>query len=218
MGLTRGQRVYRVFISDLSSLWFCLAGLLAAWLLPIPFSHTAETHARYTGLALEVGGIGTVAYGLFEMRQLFNRPSFRKSFKAWWERLKWVFRPPPPTVLEPKGSVSGTSMGSARVTIGWNDEWSLEKKVEWLKERHDDLSSDLKKRISDLRETDRNLGKRISEERRERSDEASDIKKKLEGLAVGGLNLEAIGLVWILVGLISATLSVELANTILFGD
>ena len=56
------------------------------------------------------------------------------------------------------------------------------------------------------------LAKDLPKEREERRQADEEIARQIEGLAVGGLHLEAVGLFWLTLGLLAANLPDEIAR------
>jgi hypothetical protein len=65
------------------------------------------------------------------------------------------------------------------------------------------------------RETEKRLEQQIKALEQEKQDRANvdeDIREKLKTSAVGGLHISAVGVVWLFVGVIMSTGSIELAH------
>jgi hypothetical protein len=158
---------------------------------------TVEPRVRIIGLLLQLLGLTTVAYGLRETRKLFNRPTLVA------ERLRQF---PPFT---PKTYVLSAEPGTYHIT-GHAAEaqlqaLSIEQRVEMLEGRLAEQDRLMHKTWTNIRDT-------LESERRSRESADSTLQRQLEEFAAGGLHLETIGLFWILVGVILATASVEIAK------
>ena len=202
MGFSRRELAYQVLIKDPKSLWLALSGVFAAWLIPTYLSKTPETQILWAGLTLQVAGLFSVAWGLMIVRKLFGRPTIFQMIAGWWRRVKWISNPPSPHVLEVQGAVAETYAGTASLSLGWSDDWPDDRKLNWLRGRYDDLQRKLDATAKTLRKSDETLDEKISSERQERIAKTGEIDQKLEGLAVGGLRLEFVGVVWLLFGVV----------------
>jgi len=62
----------------------CVGAVLAlSWLV----SSTSTDAVRYAGTMLQVLGLSTVAYGLRQMRRMFDRPTYRAVVLSWFCQL-----------------------------------------------------------------------------------------------------------------------------------
>lgn len=67
-----------------------VAVALFMWLVCWFLTLNAEQYVRYTGGLLELAGICTVAWGLGDIRALFERPTFRGAALDWFRRIpRW---------------------------------------------------------------------------------------------------------------------------------
>jgi hypothetical protein len=80
----RARKLSRHVFVDGQPGWYTLLGLLATWWVPLwLFTTNPEAHMRWTGMLLQIGGVGTVAWGLSKTRQLFNQPGIWESIVSW---------------------------------------------------------------------------------------------------------------------------------------
>ena len=179
-------------------------------------SQTVEVRIRYCGLGFELAGIVTVALGLEDRRRLFDRPNpfqltwdrLKQWWSKWWRPKNHVFTPEPGEYL--------TTGLSAKASV-----WRIAPSGSSLDERVSVLESN----IASLRNEEADISKAIQEETRKRGEaqasecqarEAADntLMKKLQELGAGSLQLEWLGIVWLLLGVILATTSSEIASAI----
>lgn len=152
------------------------------------FSLKGEPAVRITGLVFTLLGLWTVAKGLKETRKLFRRPGLLALIKQW-------LREVPRFTPRPSISVSSsTRIGiSTRVVIV---PASLEERL-----------TSIERQLADYR----HLGSEaLASEGHTREAADQEIQRKLEEFAAGGLHVESIGLFWIFIGIILATISVEI--------
>ena len=99
-----------IWLSKVWGLWgFLLPFAFLFFIIFLPWD--LASLVRYSGLALELLGIYTVAMGLKGKRELFNKPSFIEHIKNWWkQRPAWKS-----VVISGSGvSMSGGATCSAR--------------------------------------------------------------------------------------------------------
>ena len=95
-----------------------------------------------------------------------------------------------------------------------HEDKSLEEKVNWLL----DQVEKLEKRLGDLRREGRQREKKleglIEEEASERESADENISRQIEEVAIGGLHLEFMGLVWLVIGIILSSFPVVLGGVL----
>jgi hypothetical protein len=168
--------------------WVTIVVVVGILMIRCRLSLTGEASLRITGLAFQLFGLGTVAIGLHKTRQLFKHPGLLALIKQWLRDV--------PRLASQRSipvSQSATIGISTRLTIAIP---SIEERVAVLERR---FAED-----SHLR------GEAIASEGRSREAADQELRKQLEEYAAGGLNLETIGLCWIFLGIILATISVEI--------
>jgi hypothetical protein len=162
-----------------------------------------EQGIRLSGWLLELLGIGVVAKGLSDSRQLF--------------RLPWL-KPPPPfrnrTVnLKAEGGVSTPNSGvlEGLEVVKLESQPGLETRI-WLLEKNLSINiaqvSELNRKLQVATQT---LSESLEAERVDRLAETGKIQEQLRKAVVGGINLEAVGIVWLACGVTLSSLSQELA-------
>ncbi len=187
-------------------------GLLLRWL----FATDGGAAVRYTGTALQILGLFTVAFGLRQTRRLFpGRPSVGERIRAWFGQLVSAFRKQQPItahVVAAGGAV--TFSGKARVRLGAGADAPLERRLEVLQQNVDRLQNELDDEIRELsvkigRTED---GVRKEADERKRADDS--ITRVIEEATIGGLNLEVVGLFWLALGVLGQGLPDEIAKLI----
>lgn len=190
---------------------FWLALLVVAVSLLFAFGPgPSEPRIRITGLALQLLGISTVAWGIHQTRVLFGRPTIISVVRKRLSRLP-KYRPrrvtgechinlPSPIVFAtgyewinpPDASLD------ARIT-------AMEENLKRVNERVDRTKDLLRQEVCN-REDALNL------ERQAREKENQELSQKLEMSETGGLHISAMGLMWLALGLIMSTVTNEIVS------
>lgn len=173
--------------------------------------HTPESVIRWTGLVLQLLGIGTVGWGISETRALFGHPSFASKVKGWLGRFPLLRRHLAHGAMTSSlAAVSGKARGFVRKPPGPNA--TIDARVEAL-ERNIEL---IHQRISDTEnEMDaefRKTNDALKEEQQARKSDDIAILEKLEVTGTGGVHISAIGASWLFVGVVLSTAAIEISE------
>jgi hypothetical protein len=107
------------------------------------------------------------------------------------------------------------SLLAGRVKIGRGPNLSVEQRLEFLERGFDEIQ-DLTYKLQDDRQKEIDLRiAAIAAERADREKHIAEVRSQIKELAVGGLQLQISGIVWLLFGIVLATWSREFAH--LFG-
>jgi hypothetical protein len=192
------------------SLWIAtgivvLAGIVALW------PGTSEPVIRWTGLVLQLLGIGTVIVGIEKTRNLFHQPTLLGMAGEWVKQFP-AYRPSVVISVGVGALASATAKARGYVTSKPPADATIEQRVASLESN----VSHLNNRIDEVyKELDTSIHERtaaLDQERRDRAGEDSKIASKLETSGTGGLHISATGAVWLFVGVILGTGSVEIAK------
>ena len=172
----------------------------------------AEAKVRWSGLALQVCGIATVAYGLRQTRRLFGRPPVRMLLREWLRRFpSWRTH-----VVRGRAAATASSSRGARTrgTVWTTMDSSLSQLglLQAIRKNVEGLNSRLLQLESQADASRRALTSEIDDERKTRSAADKEIRAKLEAAETGGLYISLVGLVSLLAGLLLTTLSGEIAR------
>jgi hypothetical protein len=188
---------------------------VGAWFLCAP----QEVIVRYSGLGLELAGVFIVAYGLIERQKFFGLSSFKERtarvLRQWSEYLKRLLSRPkgqPVTLKVNTGdSVMVGLTGKLSVWRGVPPDAPIERRVEVLeanllilKTAQSDSTQHLQKKVNAIKDE-------IASERQVRESAHTVLKNQLKKLAIGGVHLEWIGVLCLLLGVVLATASTEIA-------
>jgi hypothetical protein len=192
---------------------------IGAWLFCAP----QEVTVRYFGLGLELAGVFIVAYGLIERQALFGLPSFKERtlrvLRQWSEYLKRLLfsqKGQPVTLKINTGDTVIVGLtGKLSVWRGVRPEAPIEKRLEvveanllTLKTEQSDSSQHLQKEVNARKDE-------IASERQMRERAHAILKNQLQRLGIGGMHLEWIGVLCLLLGVVLATASSEIAPRLL---
>ena len=189
--------------------WLCILVIGNALLFGF-YTFGSEVAVRSAGLGLEILGLFVALAGIIETRTFFGLPSLPAVFRRWLsERPRWRRH----IVM---GAMAGTlglagMSGRGYVWTPVRSEDSLEKKVESLIRNVDRLKDDLQNTHKELDDLSRKHAEALKGEAEAREKAAIDIKNQLQAALTNGLLVSLIGLVWLIVGIIMSTMSLELS-------
>jgi hypothetical protein len=169
----------------------------------------SERVIRLTGLALQLLGILTVAWGIFKTWQFFELGDPLVPVKEWLKRFPLRKR----TSIAAVGAavergdaafMRGYSLASAPEGASVEERMaSLEKNISLIHERITSTQNDLDSNIRALRDEVKGTNEALVRE-------AHSLKDRVASLGTGSLHISAIGAVWLFVGSILGTASQEL--------
>jgi len=166
---------------------------------------------RYAGLALQLLGVATVIRGLRDRGRLFDKPPLLVSAKAWLGNFP-TFSPKSVTL-----SASGLAMTSASGTLSvdvwraYRDEDAIEQRFIALAQNLDTVREELSQTATRLADQVGSVQEALRGEQSSREAEIQRLSRKLVDLGAGGLHVELVGVVWLVAGIVLATVPAELA-------
>jgi hypothetical protein len=170
-----------------------------------------EVTLRYTGLVFEWMGVMTVAWGLKQSRRLFKRQSFMQEIVDHYAAFpKWRVKSVVGHLSARAALAGGTALGflSARIS----KDAPIEQRLDALETHVETLSNLVHAARHDVENKFRTQKGALDEERRERTTGDTSIRKLIDEAVAGGLTLEVTGVVWLVLGLVLANASTELAK------
>ena len=192
--------------------WGSFGVLVLALATSSVFPGNLEDRIRYAGLLLQLLGVGTVAYLLRDKHRTFDRRGLWASTRAWFaERPR--FRGGSVTLIVANAAHAHAS-GNAKISI-WRSPTAgatLEQRLLAVEANVEALRVDLSESTAQANKTLQKLNSDVQAERTERQNADREVTAKLEQLGAGGLHVEAAGLFWLVVGIVFATVPVELAS------
>ena len=188
-----------------------LAGGISAVALALALRPgSSEPLIRWTGLVLELLGIGTVVWGIADTRAFFGHTPVLTAAIAWIGRFPLTKKS---IVLAATGIASATAVGNVRaqVTYGAGSNPTVEARLDALDKSitaiHDRITRAEREMDEQFSKTKKNLATEILS----RNVEDERTRKMLETTATGGVHISAIGAVWLFVGLVLSTAAPEVA-------
>ena len=188
-----------------------LAGGISAVALALALRPgSSEPLIRWTGLVLELLGIGTVVWGIADTRAFFGHTPVLTAAIAWIGRFPLRKRS---IVLAATGIASATAVGNVRaqVTYGAGLNPTVEARLDALDKNitaiHDRITRAEREMDEKFSKTKEDLATEVSS----RNAEDERTRKMLETTATGGVHISAIGAVWLFVGLVLSTAAPEVA-------
>jgi hypothetical protein len=185
-----------VLTRDAWPFWLTVSVLFFCLFLPRLWASESETASRQSGILLQTAGLVLVGIGIEDTRRRFRRPTIIQAFKEWLERLKNAFLLPPISgsgqVVLPGISASGWAGYAPTVTT------SPEQRLSAVEKAVDELQKGQSRIVGDISDVRRSLADEAAA--RQRSD--TEVRSLVEEQSAGGLHWEAIGLVWLFVGIL----------------
>jgi len=216
MKITVRWRVLWGVLKDAKPVWIALCGLIGAYLLGRVLSALLSTdisaRLRYTGMFLQLLGMINVAVGLRDMRRLFNRPSLGARAAAWFRALASAFTVPKPATMTASVSGAFTATGELSLVVRAAPNEPLERRVSILEQNLERLREEYHSKSQQLRQDLGEAKRNIEKESQERQATDAKLDRTIQEVAVGGLHLELIGLLWLIVGTLASTIPDEIVR------
>lgn len=170
----------------------------------------SEPEIRLTGLALQVLGIATVAWGIRETRALFGRSDIFTLARNWFRRApvyggRVVSGSINVTLPGLKAHASGYASSTATLDA------AIEVRVGVLEKNIKHLNNGIDETRAEIDQNSLAQSAALEQEKQERSQQDQELSAKLEATETGGLHISAMGALWLFVGVTLSTASVEIA-------
>lgn len=183
-----------------------------------------EFRLRTTGGLLQVFGVLSVALGIWKLRRSFGlgpvSGEILNEFRDWilelGRRIARIFRCRGDVRVALTGAnLQMTGSLSARLNIGRGSNLSVEERLKLLERGFDYVQELTHKLQDDLQNEVDSRAAAIAAERADREKHTAEVRSQVKELAVGGIQLQIVGILWLLFGVLLATWSQEIAR--LFG-
>ena len=155
-----------------------------------------------TGLVLQLAGLLTVAYGLGRVRRDFG---IEGDFEMVWKKLRQLLGSKPPVGPDTTSGRLGGTLPDVRGDLKGTVGATFEQRVAALEERAARLGDALRDVSSKLNSQAAAQQAALAEERSQREQQDQALQNTLKETATGGLHIETAGLVWLMFGIIYAT-------------
>ncbi len=211
----RLRRVWNV-LKDAKPVGLAIGGLVGAFLFGWFVSHfqarTLSATLRYGGMVLQLFGVGLVASGLHDLRVKFKQPTIGDRINRFFQRLRSALAAPKSVSIE-LGPVEIHSMaGELKAELSAAPGASLEDRVTKLEKDLKTLRDQMNTKEQQLRLEINETKECMEKENRARHEADNEINQTIQELAVGGLNLEFVGVIWLVVGIVTTSIPDGLAN------
>ena len=210
--IVRYLAAYPRWIGSFGRIWVALAAVCIAVALSALIPAKAEDQIRYSGLMLQLLGVGTVVALLRDKAEAFGRLGLigylRERFAA-----RPRFRPTSHTIAL-SGVASASAAGSAHLSMWRNPDAAatVENRLAMLEGNAETLRQDLAWHSQQARQVSGQLEAELNAERKERLSTVGAVEQRLDKFGAGGLHVEASGLFWLILGIILATIPLEVAK------
>lgn len=190
----------RAFTIEVWSIWLFGGGCSVA----VAFSYFVATYRIdqivYAGTLLQLLGLSTVACGIRELRKSFHKPSLKDQFAAWIEKVQRALGKP--VSGKPFETRAGFAMSGTASIVAQNARGNLspEERIDALEKALADFRSDHDQSTREIRADLSRVQELVQIEEGNRQKGHEQLLKKLEDVAVGGVRLEIVGLLWLLLG------------------
>lgn len=175
------------------------------------FGGSPGAAVRYAGTFLEGCGLLTVALGLREMRKRFKQEPLHKELGNWLRSLMQGFRRPTVVSAQIQVQLGNVEMfGRARLIERAAPDATLEHRLQVLERNLKGLDDSVSADLTEIRAVNVKLQTALDQERSERTDQNAATSRLLKDMGLGGLRLESIGVIWLLLGLLGANLPEEI--------
>jgi len=192
--------------------WFNIVMLILLLYAFMPPS--SETRLRFVGLIFQICGVLIAAWGLLDIRKLFELPTIRQITREWFRRFP-PFRPKSKHVTVEMGTGHYSLTGYAPdIWIGAGPTASIEQRLSVLEDNLQRVNQKTVDIQNQLNSEVRAHKEALAQASRSLKQTAEDIHHKLELTETSGLQLSFVGLVWLGVGLIISTIPNEIIRLI----
>lgn len=197
-----GPMLFRVFV-----LVVLVSSLLGDW-GSFFVDGTRLDGIRYAGLLLDIAGLATVAIGVSRKLDLFHGATlwslFIEGCKTWLRDFPFIGRDVTIHLGSANLTLSPMSV-NARGTVKLNPDATIERKIEFLLQRNDELTDQLFQLHDEVAASKKELVAEINKGRAEVEKSIGEIVSRTEDAAVGEIGWEVVGLAWIFLGITFAT-------------
>lgn len=191
---------WRVLLSatrDAWPFWLTLCGLIFAFVLGGQFSDKTSTTIRYAGTVLQVLGVATVAMGLSLLRKRFGLRPISENIFEFLKQILEAFITPKPISLEVADAYHLHDVVIPKLYEAVASDASLEERVLQLEKNFVLICKELETTDQKLRKELGVVRSEIERENNERKAQNKQIMGTIKEVAIGGIHLEIVGVLWL---------------------
>lgn len=213
--MVQWKRLGQVLTKEAWPVWVLIGGFFVAWVISYLAACCLTDQIMYAGTLLQLSGLGTVAFGIADLRKSFRKPTVKERLLTWIEKVRRAMGKPVSVNATVGGMGFCVSGGfSHMVDTAASGSVSLEDRVEAIEGA---LRAFLKEHEEQVLEVRNNISRveglvNVEGTNREKGD--ADLLEKIEEIAVGGIRLEAIGLAWLVLGMLGTSIPKVLASCV----
>jgi hypothetical protein len=193
--------------------WRWLFIAIAICLVFYVLSGTLPDRVRWAGSFFEFMGVVAVVISINKARLSFGKPSVLRAMLIWLGDVRFIFFRRPSHVLSAAGIMAGVSSTAPVLTVNRVPK-STEERIDQLEKKLTELEDNLRKLDSKADQYKRELLDKIEGEAAERRAGDAGVTKQLEEGMIGDSSLEVAGIAYLVVGLVMANLSTEVASVL----
>lgn len=172
---------------------------------------SSEAAFRWTGMVLQLLGIGTVIWGIQETRMLFGKPSFFLAARQWLSSFpSYNGRTITASMEGNLPALTGEMHGT--VSSKLDSDASVEERLAFLQNSIERLDQRIEQTEQRIEKVKQEHATALNNERQDRTKEVKSLRNKLEVAETGGLHISAMGALWLLVGVIMTSVPAELSD------
>lgn len=188
--------------------WWAIA-VASASIVMVGVSGWTEQGFRLAGMSLQLGGVLTVVWGILKTRADFGQPTVRSQFRRWAKTF-----PPlhPPTITATANMVLPGLVveGYAYSTHGPAADQIIEGRLGHLESIIRKLEMTQGKTHIAVLQAEKKVQQSIDTQARQLSGQIDAVARRIEATATSGVNVSAVGVVFLFVGTILGGAALEL--------
>lgn len=189
-----------------------LAGSALAFAIGFWFASNTSDAIRYAGLVLQVMGVLTVVFLLFGLRRLFGHSGIWKGIREWFSLLRLVvIEPDPITAIAGVATTSFSVLAAGVLTTSQKGK-PLHQRITLLEEAVSALRTQIDSKLADQRKSHEKELARIRKELSALRKQLKEMAAQLQAATLGDSHLEVVGLAWLILGVLAATIPSEIAG------
>jgi hypothetical protein len=186
------------------------------FLLASLFAHNLSEQTRYSGTWLQVSGLILVAKGLADLRRIFDRPTLRSRLNEWLRNIPKLMKKPEPVVLHAEPGKSEMTGYAPSFEVGRSKNKSIEQRLEGIESDIENIRLQINNNDKKNLQEFKSIREELQSAKKELSKNHNELRSIFEEVSVGGIHLEMMGLIWIVLGVIFTSIPNEIAKLFSF--